>query len=142
MNERATHFLNVDLELKSRVDLGPLLAAVDEKMVVLHMRKVRGVQYASLELYQFSRYVKPETCVARFVQLVRRLRPPARRVWDAALQRRFDIGIQAVPSGSTYATHITAATARGVAEVGAEIAITVYSPSVPRRRARTDRRSP
>jgi hypothetical protein len=84
MGDRATHFLNVDLELRSRADLGPLVAAVDKKMVVLHSRRERGISHASLELYEFSRYVDPDMCIARFVQVVRRLPPSARRVWDGA----------------------------------------------------------
>ncbi len=141
MDDKATHFLNVDLELKSRADLGPLLAALDKTTVVLHTRKERGMHYASLELYEFSKYTKPETCIARFVQLVRRLPPTARRLWDRALQRRFDIGIEAVPNGGTYASHVTVATLRGAAEVCAEIAVTVYAPLRPRRRAPSDRRA-
>lgn len=142
MDERVSHFLNVDLELKSRADLGPLFAALDKKMVVLHSRRERGVSHASLELYEFSRYVTPEACIARFVQLVRRLPPSARRVWDGARRRRFDIGIEAVASGGTYASHITAKTVRAAAEVGAEIALTVYGPAVrKKRRASPQRRS-
>lgn len=141
MDEKATHFLNVDLELKSRADLGLLLAALDKKMVVLHSRKEHGIHFASLELYEFSRYVTPETCITRFVKLVRRLPPSARRVWDGALHRRFDIGIQTAAKSGSYAASIAPATVRGVAEVGGEIAITVYAPPVPRRRAPSNRGS-
>jgi hypothetical protein len=135
-DERATHFLNVDLELKSRADLSPILVALGEKVVVLRSEKLRGIYYASLELCEFSRYVDPETCIARLVQLVRRLPPSARRCWKSARQRRFDIGVQAVGTGGPYATHITAATLRRVAEEDAEIAITVYAPSARERRVR------
>jgi len=83
-----THFLNLDLDLKSRADLGPLLEALGETVVVLHSTKRRGVHRVSLELYEFRKYVEPETCLSRFVQLVRRLPLPAHRLWSGAAERR------------------------------------------------------
>jgi hypothetical protein len=130
----ATQFLNVDLDLTSRKDLGPLLQAFDEKVVVLHSAKQRGVHHVSLELYEFSRYVEPETCMGRFVQLVRRLPLPARRLWNGAVERQFNIGIQAGRKGAAFTSRIKTATLRRVAEIGGEIVITVYVP--PERRKR------
>jgi hypothetical protein len=129
-----THFLNVDLDLRSRQDLGLLLSALDRKVVVLHSGKQRGIQFAVLELYESSRYVEPETCIARFVQLVRRLPTSARRLWNGAMERRFNIGIQGANKGETFTTLITTTTLRRVAEVGGEIVITVYAPPERRRR--------
>jgi hypothetical protein len=108
--------------------------ALGDKVVVLHTGRQRSLSLASLELSEM-RYVDAESCIARFVQLVRRLPRSARRLWDTALQRRFDIGIQAESNGETFRTLIGTATLRRVVELGGEIAITVYAPP-PRRKGR------
>jgi hypothetical protein len=130
----STHFLNVDLDLKSEVDLGALVEALGERVVVLHSGKRRGIHHASLELYEFSRYVEPETCIARFVQLVRHLPTPARRLWNGATERQFNVGIQAGSKGVPFTSRIKTATLRRVAEIGGEIVLTVYAPPERRRR--------
>jgi hypothetical protein len=101
---------------------------------VLHSRRSRGIHDASLELYRFSRYVDAESCISKFVQLVRRLPPSARRRWNAAMERQFNIGIQAASKGETFTTLITTATLGSVAAVGGEIVITIYTPLERRRR--------
>jgi hypothetical protein len=130
-----THFLNVDLDLTSRKDLGPLVEALGAKVVLLHSGRKRGSYGASLELTEL-RYRDADACIARFIHLVRRLPPSARRLWDGATARRFDVGIQAGAKGASFSTRIKAGTLRRVAEIGGELAITVYVPA-PRRRPRS-----
>lgn len=129
----ATHFLNVDLDLKSKADLGPLLDAMGENVVGIHSEKRRGAHRVLLELYEL-RYVDAERCLARFADLIRRLPTPARRLWNGALHRRFDVGIQAVSGGPTFTSALTNATLRRVGELGGELIVTVYAP--PTRRVR------
>lgn len=121
-----SHFLNVDLELASKKDLGPLLVPLAKNVVILADRKQRGVHRLSLELYEFSRYRDPNACIARFVQLVRRLPTPARKLWDRATERTFDVGVQA-GSGTTFAARLETSTLRRVAEIGGALVITVYA---------------
>src|SRR5205085_888658 len=90
-----------------------------------------AAQFLNVELYQFARYRDPDACIARFVQLVRRLPPSTRRLWDDAAQRRFDIGLEGASSGTPFTARLETSTLRNVAEVDGEIAITIYAP--PRR---------
>jgi hypothetical protein len=122
-----THFLNVDLGIKSRADLAPLLAKLDPKVVVLHQRRDRGFHHASMELYEFSRYLDPERCIEGFARLIEKLPPATRRVWDRAAHRRFNIGIEA-ETGAPYLALLEAKTIRRVAAVNGELVITVYCP--------------
>jgi hypothetical protein len=125
-----THFLNVDLDVESRRDLGPILSALGETVVVLYSGSEGRLHRVSLELFGFARYTTPETCIARFARLVKRLPTGAQRLWKGATLRRFDIGFQGGTAEATYTTRITANTLRRAAEIGAEIAITIYGPTI------------
>lgn len=130
-----TEFLNVDLRVKARHDLAPLLDALDANVVVLHRRRHRGFHDAWMELYEFSRYLEPETCIAGFARFLESLPSAARRVWDRATHRHFDIGIEAA-HGATYTALLSARTLRRVADLRAEIIVTVYAPRTRRDRVR------
>ena len=123
-----TAFLNVDLELEAKHDLAPLLAALDASVVVLHRRRYRGFYFASMELYEFRRYLTPDACIAGFARLVEALPPATRRLWDRATHRHFDVGIEAAHRG-IYRALIKARTLRRVADLRGEIVLTVYSPT-------------
>ena len=122
--KEAAAFLNVDLELRSKKDLGPLLAAFGSHVVVLDDRHAGGLHHLALELYDFSRYRDPDACIAGFAQLAKRLPPAARRLWNGA-EARFDIGIEARDDGKTFTTRLAPSTLRKVAEVGGALVITI-----------------
>lgn len=126
MKRTDSHFLNVDLDLKSKADLAPLVAKLGRKVVVLHERKERGAYYVSLELSK--QQASPEACMAAFAKLIEALPRPERRLWDAAASRRFDVGVQADGEGVVFVTPIKAATLGRIAKVGGEIVTTVYAP--------------
>ncbi len=127
-------FLNVDLDLKSRDDLAPLVARLGTRVVEIHSRKERGFHYVSLELSE-QRYANPDACIARFAALVLALPAPAKLLWDHASQRQFNIGIEAA-AGDRYEAVIKAPTLALVAQLRGEVAVTVYGPTPRRRRAR------
>lgn len=122
----SAEFLNVDLEIESRGDLAPLLAALEKKTVVLHRRRARGFHVATLELYEFSRYLDPDSCISGFTRIIERLPARERRIWDRASHRRFDIGIEATKRGDPYRAVIGRRTIDRVAALRGEVAITVY----------------
>ena len=86
-------FLNVDLELASKDNLAPLVAALGKNVVVLHAVRHRGRHKVNLELSG-----SPKTAsagITRFVKLLHRLPGPARRLWVRASVRDFNVGVRA-----------------------------------------------
>ena len=116
-------FLNVDLDIDSGDDLRPLVQAFEPDAYQLE----RPAGRVSFELNAAVLPTQPEPLILEFVRLVHQLPPSARAIWDRASKHVFDIGMQ---SGRRpfYQTHSLAPdTLRAAAEVGAEIAITVYA---------------
>ena len=144
--EDATAFLNVDLDIVSRNRLDPLVAAFGQKVFVLHV-STQGPPYeAHLEL-QGSHWPKIEAdaIITKFVALIGALPLRARRLWEGARAREFNIGIQAGLLPRAHELRLKARTLGAVAEVGGTIVITTYAPEgtpPPPRRGSTKRAPP
>jgi hypothetical protein len=120
-------FLNVDLEVFSKSDLQPLVAAMGSKV---------HVHYLGMEFRLFKAYVDlaqqpktPEIGIIRFCRLIQKLPPSARELWDQAKSRSFDIGIEAPKRGSHYWSAVGPEAIRAAGDVKTRIAITVYAPA-------------
>jgi hypothetical protein len=136
-------FQNIDLDVRSRRSLAPLLEALGE--------------WARRPIPDESRWIilnargsaKGADGVARLLlKHIESLRGEARRCWRDAHRRVFDIGIQAGGAGSRAfeEVRLTADTMRRIAAVDAEVQITVYPPQpesedyIPPRRKASKRR--
>jgi hypothetical protein len=118
-------FLNVDLDVESPDDLRLLANAFEPDAYSLERPSGR----ASFELNVAQSPTGPEPVILEFVRLVNRLPPPARAIWDRASKRTFDIGIQSGRRPSRETHNLSVDTLRAVADIGAEIAITIYAVS-------------
>jgi len=134
--ETHTQFENVDLDLSSKRDLSPLISALHAQVILLHAgRRGRGGSFwARLELAK-----QPRTCdqaLRRFATLLKRLPPAARRTWNGATLREFNIGVQV--GRQPYASEFVVSpdTVIQIARLRARLRITVYSPFQVRRRSR------
>lgn len=116
-------FLNVDLDLESDADLAPLVRALEPRAYPLE----RPAGRASFELNEPVSPHEPEPMILEFVRLVNALPPPLRKLWDEASRRVFDIGIQSGRRPLQQTHRLTPATLRAAADIGAEIAVTVYA---------------
>ncbi len=123
----ATTFLNVDLDLYARADLTPLVRAFGERVSVLFVGKDGRRYSAHLELRSNRHSQNPDLCIRRFVALVRRLPPSARKHWNNATVREFNIGTQAWTTPHAFELRLRPETVAAVAHVGAQIGITVYA---------------
>ncbi len=128
-----TKFLNVDLDIFSKSDLQKLVEALGDDVYVLFVGRVKRHHEAHLELAgshlpAASHQSNPESLILKFCKLIRRLSPEARHIWDSAKSRSFDIGIEAPGNGRYYWSAISDDAIRAAAEVGAQIAISVYGP--------------
>lgn len=124
-----TKFLNVDLDIWSRASLEPLVRALGPSIVELFVGHDGRRHAAHLEWARSS--AKPDAIIQRFVHAVERLPRPARRLWNDAHQREFNIGIQAAMQPHGYELRLDPATVQAAARVGASIGVTVYAPEWP-----------
>lgn len=68
-----------------------------------------------------------ETAIQGFVALLTRLAPDAKRLWDGATKRDFNVGIQGGTRPHAFETALLPQTLAAVADLGARVVITVYA---------------
>jgi hypothetical protein len=126
-------YLAIDVDVRSRRSLGSLLAVWPNAQTPgrVSQRAPLGLVLSGLTA-PGARYLARDTADFRVKELVRvieTLPKPARRCWDEATHRTFDIGIEA-PAGRGRGTGVPLSqrTIDGVARVGGRIVITVYPP--------------
>ena len=127
-----THVRAVDLEVYSKARLSALADAFGERVCVLFEGRAGSRYLAAFELHAWQLTEDQE--IRRFVAMVRRLPPAARRLWNGAQSRTFDIGVQARKTPHSSVFTLSSATIAAVASVGARIAVTTYAPEPPERR--------
>jgi len=120
----ATTFLNVDLDIYARSDLQPLVAALGQKIFVLHAGRRGRAHSAHLEL---ARSPKSANAAIRiFAALIRGLPKSERRLWDTATARDFNVGVQAAMQPHSYEIRLAHETVKTFSALKARIVVTVY----------------
>jgi hypothetical protein len=121
-----TEFLNVDLDIYAPFDLQPLVSSLGKKVMVLYVGRERRSYTAHLELA--GRAKSADSTIRGLCALIRALPRAEQQLWNRAKRRDFSIGVQAgqQPNSSDFA--VETATVQAVAQLGARIVITVYSP--------------
>lgn len=116
-------FHNVDLEIESRSSLDLLVKELGRKVLVLHSDWIGNDRYLlSLETARDAK--NADATINALCSVVERLSPKAKRLWNAALRKEFDIGYEnrSFPSRFT----LRAGTVKRVAKLGATLAVTCY----------------
>jgi hypothetical protein len=126
VNASDTQVLNVDLDIWAESPLDALTHAFGKRVCVLHVGREGRSFSAHVELAIMPR--DPERLIRRFVDLVERLPRAARRLWDQARVREFNLGIQAGTSPYSYELRLQPQTLRAMAKVDARFGLTVYAP--------------
>jgi hypothetical protein len=119
----ALRFLNVDLIIRSKTDLEPLVAAMGNRVLVLYLGREHRAYKACLEVSGMSK--TPESTIRAFCRLIQGLPPSARRLWSGAKLRMFNIGIESPLKGSEW-FEISEETVADAAKLKVRIAVTVY----------------
>src|SRR5262249_53553909 len=125
---RDTEYLNVDLEIASRHDLQPLVDAFGARVLVLSVRRTKGLYFAGLELAAMTKTA--DRTIRRLASLVKSLPPGARRLWRRARSRDLNIGIQAGRNQDAFRCVVGPDAVRAAADIDARIVITVYGSEV------------
>lgn len=129
-----TEFLNVDLDVYSGSDLQPLVNGFGKKVVALYVGRERKKYSAHLELIGFQKNPSADSAIRAFCTLIQALPETERELWNGAKTREFSVGVQAGQQPSACDFRIEAQTIKAVAELGAVIVLTVYSPELAKRR--------
>lgn len=120
----STIFLNVDLDIQAKSGLRVLLQAFGEAVIVLNDE---CEDFADVELAEQPQSI--DDAILKFYNIIHILPQNARAIWNNCETRSMNIGIQA---GTTpYSEHfrISDKTISRLAEINAEIVMTVYAPS-------------
>lgn len=114
-----------------------LLAGLGKRVIVLRYDRFKSRWLAVLELA-----AQPRTAaeaIRKFVKLIEKLPPDARRQWNGASFRSFNIGIQSGAERPALELEIGPDVLGEAAKIDAKIAVTVYPPERLRRVVKTKR---
>ncbi len=132
-----THFCNVDLDVYSRSRLEPLVAAFGTSVRVNYVGTEARMFSAHLSLPSYGQ--SAETLTRGLCRLIERLPQKARKLWDGARRREFNVGIEAGFEPYSHEIRLGSETLARVARLGGSILITTYAPqrtAAPRSSAR------
>jgi hypothetical protein len=133
--KKETGFLNVDLDVYSRSNLEALVAALAQKTFALHVGREGNRYSAHFELTTLPK--NADATIRGLAALISALPRSARRLWDGAKTREFNIGLQAASAGRPIELHIPPETIHEVASLGGQLAITVYPSRFARAKSET-----
>ena len=123
--EKTVRFLNIDLVIGGRFDRAPLVRAFGDEVFALDERApIDGVECLIIELNKPNLDL-PAT-LDRLVAWVKGLPRPAKRAWSNAARRVFDIGVLAGSGPNDTSWTISPEHVAAIAQLDAEIMLTVY----------------
>ena len=117
-------YLNVDLEVRSRSNLIPLVDALRPRLDVLNAGEARGEFRVSFELAGVT--LPPDVAIHRLARAVTGLPPSIRKLWRQARDRVFDIGVQRTAGRGAFPLALRPETVKTIARLNARIALTLY----------------
>lgn len=129
--EPETQFLAIDLEIVSRRKIDLLAPAFGANVGINRNEKIGGEHVLLLSTggktpfnEDFNKLIN-QTILGQ-VKLVQKLPEVARKQWDAARTKTFDIGIQAGAAPHVFEVRLTKQTISAVSAVGGGIQFTIY----------------
>ena len=125
MTKAPTEFLNVDIDLRSVADPTPFIDALGRKVLSQRIGKDGRAHWVRLMLA--GQPAGPGDAILQFAKFVAELPPTIRAIWENAVSKEFDIGIQAGFEPSSAEWVLDRKVVEAAARVGARVRITVYS---------------
>jgi hypothetical protein len=121
-----SHFLNLDLVLKSNSDLSPIIKHFDQKVIVLAHENFERQFLLNLELANSDSTKEPGWCTRGFLTLIEALPEAERALWNGCISRTFSYGFESGREFPALDTTITSDLLLRIAKLGADIGITIY----------------
>jgi len=125
----AAIYLNTDLHLKARFNLGPLAEALESAgLFVLNTPRPRGGTWTASFETSLVRPT-PERAAVSFLKVIGDLEGDARLAWEACTSREFDLGFEWTgASRSMQSTIASKDILAKIAAFGISMRVTIYSP--------------
>ena len=120
-----TIFLNIDLDIESKIDISPIVEAFGEEVAVLRNDCMSGIYYGSFE----TLLAKPNEIIMEYARLIESLDPSARQIWDQCRTKRFDIGFQCAEKPYSYHSTLSNESLSKISALGGEFVVTIYAPN-------------
>lgn len=125
MTSRSTaEYLNVDLEVRSCHDLKPLVDALFPELHTLYVGRIGKKHFASFEISTLRN--APGPAIKVMLHALSKLPERARRSWDLADDRVFDIGFEQKEGDRRFTWSLRQKTLAEVARFRARIAVSMY----------------
>ena len=118
-------FLNVDLEILSKVDLAPLAAELEQVGVVLHYGPTGNGYVLTFEADTVENG-DPDGRIHSLCQIVEKLSPAGRALWRSASHREFNVGLDATTEHVAAQFALRRDTLRRILRLRATLGMTVY----------------
>ena len=123
-----SHFLNLDLVLRSNSDLGALVKHLDpQRVLVLSDQEFEGQFLLVLELTGKEEPAHDaQWCTQQFLTIIDEFPDAVLHIWKGCTSRTFSYGFEGGCDFPALDTTITADLLLRIGQVGADIGITVY----------------
>ncbi|HTC94483.1 MAG TPA: hypothetical protein VK699_13675 [Terriglobales bacterium] len=126
---KETHFLNVDVDVWSKFPLDQLIVALGDEVFV-HYVGLEGERYGAHFSLSHSFQKDADTLTRRLATLITNLPRTARKLWNNAQVRQFNIGMQSGVKPPSHKICIKKQTLEAVVRVGGSIVVTTYAAQV------------
>jgi hypothetical protein len=124
---RPASFLNLDLELNSRVNLSRLSEHLDRTTHVLYNGRIKGGYRLSAEpVIRGKVNPSPSACTQRFLDILEKLPTDLAKMFERCKSRVFDYGFDGGLESRSLAVSISNKHLSRIASLGIEIRVTVY----------------
>jgi hypothetical protein len=120
MNE--IHFLNIDLDIESSIDISPIIDEWGDSICVHRNEEIDGIFYGSFE----TPFSGIDGIIDEYISLIDGLSPSSRAIWDKALKRDFDFGYESGTEPNNFHSRIESESINKLAKVGGSVVITIY----------------
>jgi len=120
-----SHFLNLDVVLKSNSDFSALIKHLDQSVFVLTHQE-HGEQFLLVLEVGDADCNDPGAFTRQFLTLIEALPDAARELWNGCTSRTFSYGFEGGCEFPALDTTITSDLLLRIAKLGADIGITVY----------------
>jgi hypothetical protein len=117
-------YLNVDLLIKSREDLTPIVKEFGDDVLVLSNEKVGEFHYAYFEIS--GSHAGPNEDIEYFCSLIEGLEEENRKLWENSFYRIFDVGYESGTSKNSFSSDLREPVLKRLAEANASIRVTIY----------------
>ena len=120
MNE--IHFLNIDLDIESSIDINPIVKERGGRVSVHRCEEVDGIFYGSFE----TGCSGVSAIIDEYLSLIEGLSKTSRDIWNKAVKRDFDFGYESGTTPNNFHSRIESEFINKLANLGGSVIVTIH----------------